>query len=210
MTIRTHAALSALTSLALIGCSAGGEAPEADATQKAAQEASEPGFVAATFEVPTLVETEGFKIVPLGPDLAEIDYEAYMSSIEHLQETFTRSTGWPHADLTDEDAIKDMETEAGRFERRESFAYAVLTPDGTRERGCVYVYPGADETGGEYDAVVRLWVTKAEFDAGFDEELYAWTQEWVAEDWPFEAVAYPGRAIAWEEWDALTKANSET
>ncbi|MEM6584960.1 MAG: twin-arginine translocation pathway signal protein, partial [Pseudomonadota bacterium] len=137
---------------------------------------------------------------PLGPDLAAIDYAAYMSSIEHLQETFTRSTGWPNADLDMDDAMKDMETEAGRFERRDSFAYAVLSPDGARERGCIYVYPGV----GEHDAVVRLWVTKAEFDAGFDEELYAWTQDWIAQDWPFENVAYPGRAIAWEEWDALT------
>ena len=102
------------------------------------------------------------------------------------------------------DAAKDMDNEAGRFERRESFAYAVLTPDGSRERGCVYVYPGTEETGGEYDAVVRLWVTRAEFDAGFDEELYAWTQGWIAQDWPFTAPAYPGRAMAWEEWDALT------
>ncbi|MEM6828777.1 MAG: twin-arginine translocation pathway signal protein, partial [Pseudomonadota bacterium] len=127
-------------------------------------------------------------------------------SIEHLQETFTRSTGWPNAELTDADAIADMEREQARFEARESFAYAVLTPDGSRERGCVYVYPGV----GEYDAVVRLWVTKAEYDEGFDEELYAWTQSWIASEWPFTNVAYPGRAIAWEEWDALTKSDVDT
>ena len=201
MTTARTITLTALASLALMGCSAATEAPEAEASQEAAA----PAFVAADFEVPTLVETEGFKVVPLGPDLAAIDYEAYMSSIEHLQETFTRSTGWPNEGLTMDDAMKDMENEAGRFERRESFAYAVLTEDGSRERGCIYVYPGV----GEYDAVVRLWVTKAEFDAGFDEELYAWTQVWIARDWPFENVAYPGRAIAWDEWDALT-ADSES
>ena len=188
-----------LSGTLLVACTPAAEAPEAEPT---AATASADRFVAADFAVPTLVETEGFKVVPLGPDLAEIDYEAYMSSIEHLQETFTRSTGWPNADLTDEDAMKDMENEAGRFERRESFAYAVLTPDGARERGCIYVYPGI----GEYDAVVRLWVTKAEYDAGFDDDLYAWTQDWIAREWPFESVAYPGRAIAWDEWDALNKA----
>ena len=197
-------AATLLSGATLASCYPTGDAPEAEATAEAA---SADSFVAADFAVPTLVETEGFKIVPLGPDLAEIDYEAYMSSIEHLQETFTRSTGWPNAELTDEDAIKDMETEAARFEARTSFAYAVLTPDGTRERGCIYVYPSPVEG---YDAMVRLWVTKAEFDAGFDEELYAWTQEWVAQDWPFESVAYPGRAIAWEEWDALTAPAEES
>ncbi|MEO0590924.1 MAG: twin-arginine translocation pathway signal protein [Pseudomonadota bacterium] len=203
---QARAGLSAalLAGAALASCSPSAEAPEAETT---VQVASEDNFVAADFAVPTLVETEGFKIVPLGPDLAEIDYEAYMSSIEHLQETFTRSTGWPNEGLTDEDAIKDMETEAARFEARTSFAYAVLTPDGTRELGCIYVYPSPVDG---YDAMVRLWVTKAEFDAGFDEELYAWAQEWVAKDWPFESVAYPGRAITWEEWDALTAPAEES
>jgi len=50
---------------------------------------------------------------------------------------------------------------------------------------------------------VAMWVTAAEYDAGFDAELYAWTQKWLARDWPFSNVAYPGRAIAWDEWDAM-------
>jgi hypothetical protein len=170
------------------------------------QAASVPSaFVAADFAVPTLVETPGFKLVPLGPTLVDIDFAAYMSSIEHLQQTFTRSKGWPREDITAAEAMTDMQTEAGRFARRESFAYAVLTPDGSRERGCVYVYPS---TVAGHDAVVRLWVTKAEFDAGFDQELYAWTQQWVAQAWPFKAVAYPGRAIAWDEWDRLVAASA--
>jgi hypothetical protein len=157
-------------------------------------------FIPAEFDAPTLIEVEGFKLVPLGPDLVDIDYEAYMSSIEHLQKTFTRSTSWPREGITDAEAMLDMETEQGRFENRESFAYAVLTPDGTRERGCVYVYPSNIEG---YDAVVRMWVTKAEYDAGFDEELYAWAQTWVENDWPFDSVAYPGRAIEWAQWDGM-------
>lgn len=162
-------------------------------------------FVAANFVVPTLVETPGFKLVPLGPALVDIDFAAYMSSITHLQQTFTRSTGWPRTDITAAEAMADMQTEEGRFERRESFAYAVLTPDGQRERGCIYVYPS---TIPGYDAVIRLWVTKAEYDAGFDAELYAWAQQWVAREWRFTNAAFPGRAIPWSEWDALVEASS--
>lgn len=171
--------------------------PVAPASPALAETAA--SWIAPDFAVPTLVEGPGFKLVPLGPALTEIDYRAYMASIAHLQATFTRSTSWPHAGLTMVDAAADMETEAGRFARRESFAYAVLTPDGTRERGCVYVYPS--KVGG-HDAEVRLWVTAEEHAAGFDAELYAWTQVWIARDWPFRKVAYPGRSIAWEEWDA--------
>ena len=160
-------------------------------------------FVAPDFAVPTRIEGPGFVLVPLGPALVDIDFAAYMSSITHLQQTFTRSTGWPREGITAAEAMADMESEAGRFARRESFAYAVLTPDGTRERGCIYVSPSPVPG---HDAVVRLWVTKAEYDAGFDTQLYAWTQDWVARDWPFRAVAYPGRAIVWDRWDAMVAA----
>ena len=177
--------------------------PGALAAPAAAETPAPAPWVASDFVVPTLTEGPGFKLVPLGPALTEIDYRAYMSSIAHLQATFTRSKGWPHEGLTLKDAVADMETEAGRFARRESFAYAVLTPDGTRERGCVYVYPS--KVAG-HDAQVVMWVTSAEYEAGFDAKLYAWTQSWIARDWPFKNVAYPGRSIAWEQWDALVAA----
>ena len=32
------------------------------------------------------------------------------------------------------------------------------------------------------------------------------TQGWIAKDWPFRNVAYPGRAIPWETWDRLVAA----
>lgn len=164
-------------------------------------------WIAAGFSVPVLVETPDFKVVPLGPALVKVDFDAYMSSIEHLQKTFTRSTDWPHPGITDADAMRDMETEQARFSKRESFAYAVLTPDGLHERGCIYVYPSPVKG---YDAMVRIWVTKAEHDAGFDAALYAWATNWLKADWPFAKVAYPGRAIEWSTWDKLVAAKAGT
>lgn len=129
-------------------------------------------FIPDEFEPTVLVEVDGFILIPLGPALAEIDHAAYLSSIEHLQEPFTRSESCPHADIDDEAALQDTINEEARFNARESFDYAVLTPDGERERGCVYVRPTLKPG---FDAEVSPWVTKAEFDAGFDEKLYAWT-----------------------------------
>jgi hypothetical protein len=176
----------------------------ASAAETASPKAQPAPFVPAGFDVPTLAEGPGFKLVPLGPALVKIDYDAYMSSIEHLQKTFTRSSDWPTVTIIDADAMKDMETEAARFQKRQSFAYGVLTPDGRRERGSVYVSPSPIPG---YDAVVRLWVTKAEHDAGFDAKLYAWVTDWVRTKWPFARVAYPGRAIDWASWDALVAAS---
>lgn len=201
----------------LIGCAPSGESPapettaasvEPEVSQTVVPETApqtQPMLVPEAFDVPERVTGEGFELVPLGPDLVQIDYDAYMSSIEHLQTTFTRSSNWPTEDISAADAMLDMENEQSRFLNRESFAYAVLTPDGTRERGCVYVRP-SNKPG--YDAEVRLWVTKAEFDAGFDEELYAWVTQWVESTWPFAGVAYPGRAIEWSDWDALPEKDS--
>jgi hypothetical protein len=198
--VRLRAGFFALA-LALAGAVVG-----APAAPTAAETLAPAPWIAPDFAVPTQVEGPGFQLVPLGPALTEIDYRAYMSSIAHLQKTFTRSTGWPHAGLTLKDAVADMETEAGRFARRESFAYAVLTPDGTRERGCVYVYPSKVPG---HDAQVVMWVTAAEYEAGFDAELYAWAQSWLAREWPFGNVAYPGRSIPWEQWDAALAAGGD-
>lgn len=165
-----------------------------------AKAAMDDAFVIAEFEPPEEIIGWGFKLVPLGPEVVDLDFEAYMSSMEHLQTTFSRSGNWPREGITDEEAMQDMLNEQGRFERRESFAYAVLTPEGDRELGCVYIKPGSKPG---YDAEVTLWVTQAEFDKGFDDTLYEWTKYWVEQSWPFTEVAFPGRDIAWEEWDQL-------
>ena len=51
---------------------------------------------------------------PLGPALAKHDFDAYMSSIEHLQKNFSHSERWPNAKITMADAVKDVEGEIGR------------------------------------------------------------------------------------------------
>ena len=167
---------------------------------KAQKVVSNPLFIPLDYNPTRRIETETFVLIPLGPDLVNQDYAAYMSSIEHLQKTFTRSSAWPHEDITFEDAMNDVLKEQERFVNRESFAYSVLTKDGERELGSVYIRP-ANKPG--FEAEVSLWVTQQEFDSGFDASLYEWTQLWIAGNWPFETVAYPGRKIEWAEWDKM-------
>ena len=181
--------------------------PQPAAAQLAAAQPPSSGpaasFVDPSFPVPTMAKGPGFKLAPLGPDLVKVDFDAYMSSIAHLQTTFSRSTSWPHEGITDAEAMQDMLNEQARFKARTSFAYSVLTPDGRRERGSVYVSPSPVKG---YDAVVRMWVTKADYDAGFDAQLYKWVRRWAKAKWPFKSVAYPGRTIAWSDWDGRVAA----
>lgn len=202
-----------LTLLVLVAPPAFAEVPQAigngaqtNVSAPAVKQSSEmqATFVPTNFDVPIMAKDPGFKIVPLGPDLVQVDYDAYMSSIEHLQTTFSRSPNWPRKTISASDAMRDMENEQARFHSRKSFAYAVLTPDGRRERGSVYVSPSPVEG---YDAMVRMWVTKDEYDAGFDAKLYEWVTNWIRQDWPFAKVAYPGRSIEWNTWDSLVAAS---
>lgn len=149
-------------------------------------------FVPATFDVPKYFDASKYRLVPLGPDLARQDFEAYMSSIEHLQQTFTLSKSWPTTTVTMADAIKDVEGEKQRFDARQSFTYAIVTLDGKHELGCLYLSPSKKKG---YDAVARVWVTKARFDEGFEHELLPELKSWIAAKWPFRSVAWVGREI---------------
>ena len=166
-----------------------------------AQNAKEP-FVAADFRVPEMyVSRQGtFKLKPLGPKYASRDYAAYMSSIQHLQKTFTFSTSWPHAGLTMAEAVKDVEGEQAGFAARRKFTYAVLNPNESRELGCVYISPSNKEG---YDATVRMWVTENQFVIGFEDRLFLEVKAWVNSRWPFARVAYIGREITRDEFQKL-------
>ena len=66
--------------------------------------------------------------------------------------------------------------------------------------GAVYIDPSVKEG---YDANVQTWVRASEAAKGFDRPFFEQVREWIERDWPFERVAYPGREISREEWDAL-------
>lgn len=170
----------------LLALAAWGETPKA-------------AFVPADYVVPKEWKTSRYKLVPLSPAIVREDYEAYMSSIEHLRKTFSDGK-WPSADITMADAMKDMQNEEARFQTRKSFAYGVLTLDGKKEFGSVYIRPSR-KTG--YDAMVTMWVTKEMFDKGFEEELFRDVQRWVSAAWPFAKVAYPGKQISKRDWAKL-------
>ncbi|MEZ5356995.1 MAG: hypothetical protein R2762_30510 [Bryobacteraceae bacterium] len=145
-------------------------------------------FVPPDFAVPEAYAGKGYKLVPLGPDLVRHDYDAYMSSIDHIRANFG-SGRWPRPGITMKEALADVEGEIARFRARQSFAYAVLTPDGSRELGCFYLRP-AKASG--FDASANLWVTKEQFDRGFEATLVRDMKQWLGK-WPFQKVDWPAR-----------------
>ena len=148
------------------------------------------GFLPPDFEVPELLEHDRFRLRPITVDDLAKDYDAVMSSQQHLWRQFGAAWGWPPADLTLEQDRKDLAWHQEEFRRRSSFDYAVMSRDEARLLGCVYVDPA--ETAG-YDAEVWLWVRASELATGLEAELDATVRRWVEERWPFGKVAYPGR-----------------
>ncbi len=153
-------------------------------------------FVPPDFAVPAGLETPEFRLRMLTVhDLAR-DYDAVMSSVDHLKHV------WPHADwpegLTLEQNLIDLGWHQKEFQNRSSFAYVVMDLADVRELGCVYLNPGKKQG---YDAVVYLWVRQSELASGLDDRLLAAVKAWLVSDWPFGNAAFPGRDIPWAEWN---------
>src|SRR6059058_2913749 len=97
-------------------------------------------FLPPDFE-PPLLETERFRLRSLTVHDVVKDYDAVMTSREHLWELFGEAWGWPPADLTLEEDLIDLGWHQKEFQRRSTFAYAVMNLDESRLLGCVYVDP---------------------------------------------------------------------
>ncbi len=155
-------------------------------------------FVPKDFEVPALLETKEFRVRMLTVNDVVKDYDAVMTSVEHLKTVWPTSS-WPEG-LTFEQDLIDLGWHQKEFQRRRSFAYTVVTPSESQVTGCVYINPTPKRG---YDAVVFLWARQSELKAGLETRLYAAVREWMAKEWPFKKVAYPGRDIEWEAWNSI-------
>jgi RimJ/RimL family protein N-acetyltransferase len=148
----------------------------------------EESFVPSGFVVPVSLETDEFRLEPLGPQHNDSDYEAWSSSIEHIRSTpGWEESSWPD-DRSIEDNLRDLERHAEDFEHRRGFTYTVLDPATGDVIGCLYIYP---DKSGQHDAKVLSWVTAGRSE--LDVELWRAVTKWLADEWPFEQVAYAER-----------------
>jgi hypothetical protein len=145
-------------------------------------------FVPPGFEVPLALAANQFRLEPLGPQHNEPDYEAWSTSREHIRLTpGWETSSWPD-DRSLADNLRDLQGHAGDFENRSGFTYTVLDPATEDVIGCVYIYP---DKSGQHDARVRSWVRASRPE--LDRQLWRAVTAWLADDWPFERVAYAER-----------------
>ncbi len=140
---------------------------------------------------PEPLSTTWCRLEVLGPEHNERDYEAWMSSIEHIHATegFAVSDwegdDWPVPMTLDQNLV-DLEQHRVEFVAGEAFAYSVL--DGDDVIGCVYINPDGS---GAAEAIVRSWVrtSRAERDLDLAVEI----DRWLREAWPLRSRRWPGR-----------------
>ena len=142
-------------------------------------------FIPVDFIVPTVLETEQFRLRMLSVDDVEKDYEAVMETQEYFH---SQGSKWPREGFTIEENLADLEQHQQEFLDRVAFAYTVVALDESYVLGCLYINPS------EYaDAEVYMWVRQSEYDSGLDPVLFQTVKDWIASVWPFKSVAYPGR-----------------
>ena len=157
-------------------------------------------FVPDEFIVPDTLENEYFRIRMLTVNDVVKDYDAVMSSLDHLQGVFGPGSSWPSSDLTFEQDLIDLGWHQKEFQMRSSFAYTVVSLDESTVVGCLYINPTSM---GDYDARIDMWVRASVVELGYDTILFDTVKKWVEEEWPFKNPAYPGRDISWDDWESL-------
>ncbi len=160
---------------------------------------AEAPFVPEDFVVPGVLETDRVRLRMLTVNDVVKDYDAVVSSTDHLQATFSNGSQWP-VGLTLEQNLIDLGWHQKEFQIRSSFTYTVVSLDEERVLGCLYIYP-FDKDG--YDARASMWVRADMLESGLDQHLYEAVKTWISKDWPFAKVAYPGREMPFEEFNRL-------
>ena len=150
-------------------------------------------FVPEGFTAPTRLDAHAFHLRPLVISDVVKDYDAVMTSVEHLHKQIPADVFhevWLSPSMTIEDDLADLGWHQVEFRNRTSFTYTVMNSDESQCLGCVYVLPPRFT---DADAEVFLWVRKSEFDRGLDRIVFDAVRQWMKDAWPFKNVGFPFR-----------------
>lgn len=144
-------------------------------------------FVPDSFVVPASFQHAEFELRPIRQSDAERDHAAVMSSATNLRIQF--DSDWPSDEFTIEENRQQLAIHEQQFDNRSAFVYTVISLDGARVLGCVYITP--DELMAQ-DAVVKYWVRSDLLDSGLPQSLATALRDWLKNEWPFHAVKFAG------------------
>ena len=153
-------------------------------------------FISDIYKPPNNFDNEYFHFRVLEGSIAELDFEAVMSSQKRLQGIFGSDSQWPKSDMTLEENIASLNVHKQEFESRQAFAYSVFNKSRNKCLGSVYIDPSNSPN---YQCEVYLWLRDDSIE--LDNDLYQTVHKWLYQEWAFSKVAFPGRCILWKDWD---------
>ena len=157
-------------------------------------------FIPKSFVIPKFLDSDKFHFRVLDDSIAELDFEAVMSSQKRLQGIFGFGSEWPKSNMTLEENIESLKVHKQEFESGKAFAYSVFNNAKDKCLGSVYIDPSQSQN---YDCEVYLWIRNDSL--SLDNELYQIVLKWLSNEWPFSKIAFPGRCISWPEWNEELK-----
>jgi hypothetical protein len=165
-------------------------------------------LVHGAFVPPRFANLGGVALEVLGPRHAAADFVAVSSSRNDIRHVFGPENGWPAAEMTFEQNLADLARHADEFERRDAFAYAMLRSP-AEYVGCFYLKPvksriAQDRRKTLFDAQAFFWLSSVQTSLSAL-RVHAELSSWLHGDWPFRAVAWPGRTQGWVEWAQLAE-----
>ncbi len=146
-------------------------------------------IVPPDFTVPLGLVTAEFTLSPLSIHDVIRDYDAVMTSAAHLKGLMEPDSDWPDG-MSLEENLVDLAWHQREFTIRHSFAYTVTSLDGKTCLGCCYINPPADPN---CDADCFYWARADRLADGLEDRVGSAFRQWLAQDWPFRNVAFPGR-----------------
>ena len=129
------------------------------------------------------------------------DYDAVMADPPALRRW--SHSDWPSDDFTRAENLADLQMHEQEHRDGMAFTFTVLSPDGLRCLGCVYltpVFPEAAELarGSKHPVQVGFWVRSSEWSSELDRHLLGALREWLRTSWAFDAMVLAVSVL--DEW----------
>lgn len=154
------------------------------------------------FKMPANIDFEDLHLIPVTSSHWVQDHDAVVSTLDFLHGDGMNPGQSVQSDVASTPKFGWMDAcwLERHWRRKTAVCYGLMTPDESRELGCLYVFPTYKHG---FDADVFVWVRNEERKLGLDERLYRFAEEWVPQVWPLKNISWPGRKISWEDWYAL-------
>jgi RimJ/RimL family protein N-acetyltransferase len=155
-------------------------------------------FFPPNSDAPAILTAPDFILRPLQASHVELDYDAVMEDPAYLRAW--GQTGWPADDFTLDENLQDLIHHEREHREGEAFTFTVLSIEGTRCLGCVYITPigmripvgviprARLSRADAFIADICFWIRPSMQREDLDQAILRSLHPWLLEDWPFDQI----------------------